>query len=358
VRSYLEQKSIAWTGLFAGELLFEYDLNIPLIEALGLNAPPQTDFFLMPDVNEFDIYLDYIAPNIIESNYITNGILDFYSQNNPASGDYCIHWTGADEWNMISFRFSPVKDLSVLVDKGFAVDFWVRCDSPDAEIVIRFMDTNTDDPDDHPWRIIYTIDQNVAVWDGRWNHLQIPLNQFYEQGSADNGWFAPIGAFDWTATEHFEIVAEHSDLVGIHFYFDDIRVVEPNPHIDPKKAYNPYPPDGAQFIDPNVTLNWAAGFSEASHHVYFGDNFDDVNVADTSDTTGAYRSVQAATTYTPGPLELEKTYYWRVDEVEAIRDATKHKGDVWSFTTRPPATVIELTDATFDQIEKVEEHEG
>ncbi|MHC4173516.1 MAG: glycoside hydrolase family 5 protein [Planctomycetota bacterium] len=348
VRSYLEQKSIAWTGLFAGELLFEYDLNIPLIEALGLNAPPQNDFILMPDVNEFYIYLDYIAPNIIGSNYITNGILNFYSQNNPASGDYCIHWTGADLWNMISFRFSPVKDLSVLVDKSFAIDFWVRCDSPDAEIVIRFMDTNTDDPDDHPWRIIYTIDHNIAVWDGRWNHLQIPLDQFYEQGSADNGWFAPIGTFDWTATEHFEIVAEHSDLVGIHFYFDDIRVVEPDPLIDPDKAYNPYPPDGVQFIDPNVTLNWVAGFSEASHHVYFSDNFYDVNVADTSDTTGIFRSVQAATTYTPGPLELEKTYYWRVDEVEATRrDATIHKGDIWSFTTRPPATVIELTDATF-----------
>jgi len=240
VRSYFEQKGIAWTtwdytggfGLFeqGTSELFDYDLNIPLVEALGLNAPPQQEFILMPDVSGFDIYLDYIAPNVIESNYITKGILDYYSQDNPASGDYCIHWTGADQYNSISFRFSPVKDLSVLVDEGFAIDFWVRCDSPNARILIRFMDTNTDDPDDHPWRIIYTIDRNVAIWDGRWNHLQIPLSAFFEHGSWDNDrWYNPVGAFDWTATEHFEIVSEYSDMEGIHFYFDNIRVVDTKP---------------------------------------------------------------------------------------------------------------------------------
>jgi len=238
VRSYLEEKGIAWTiwdykggfGLFEQGTrdLFDYDLNIPLVESLGLNAPPQQDFILIPDVEGFDLYLDYIAPNIIESNYITKGILDYYSQDNPASGDYCIHWTGVDQYNSITFRFSPVKDLSLLVDRGFAIDFWVRCDIPDAKFDIRFVDTKTEDPVDRPWRMRYTIDRNVAVWNGQWNHLQIPLNAFSEHGSWDNDrWYGPVGAFDWTATEHFEIVSEFHDLVGIHFYFDDIRVVEP-----------------------------------------------------------------------------------------------------------------------------------
>jgi hypothetical protein len=34
--------------------------------------------------------------------------------------------------------------------------------------------------------------------------------------------------------------------------------------------------------------------------------------------------------YSPGPLDLAKTYYWRVDEFDGIET---HKGDVWSFTT-------------------------
>ncbi|MHC4509937.1 MAG: hypothetical protein ACYTAO_13420, partial [Planctomycetota bacterium] len=54
--------------------LFDYDLNIPLVEALGLNAPPQQEFIQVPDVNEFDIYLDSIAPNIIESSHMTKAL--------------------------------------------------------------------------------------------------------------------------------------------------------------------------------------------------------------------------------------------------------------------------------------------
>jgi endoglucanase len=176
-------------------------LVVLLMLAVGLLAPPVlASITTAADLSlsdGFDLYSDDIAPNLEKSNYMTKGLLDYYSQDNPASGDYCIHWTGADLWNMISFRFSPVKDLSVMVDEGFVVDFWVRCDSPNAKILIRFMDTNTDDPDDHPWRIIYPIDRNVAVWDGRWNHLQIPLDEFYEQGSwdfDDDRWYNPIDA--------------------------------------------------------------------------------------------------------------------------------------------------------------------
>jgi endoglucanase len=176
----------------------------------------------------FDLYLDYIAPNIINSSWLDKGILDYYCQDNPASGNYCIHWAGAGQYSAISFRFVPAKDLSELVDEGFAIDFWVRCDSPSARIDIRFVDTKTDDPGDHPWRMRYGINRNVAVWDGEWNHLQIPLNAFSEHGSWDNGWFGPIGAFDWAVTEYFEIVAEYGNLSGIHFYFDDVRVVDPN----------------------------------------------------------------------------------------------------------------------------------
>jgi endoglucanase len=103
VRSYLELKGISWTmldykgdfGLFkhGTEKLIDYDLNIPFVRSLGLTGPPQK---IRPDVNGFYLYLDDIGPDIINFSYNTKavGILDFYSQDNPASGDYCIHWTG------------------------------------------------------------------------------------------------------------------------------------------------------------------------------------------------------------------------------------------------------------------------
>ncbi|MFH1882970.1 MAG: LamG domain-containing protein [Planctomycetota bacterium] len=93
--------------------------------------------------------------------------------------------------------------------------------------------------------------------------------------------------------------------------------------VPPKTAYNPDSPDGAEFVDLNVELSWTKGFGAISHTVYFGDNFDDVNNA----TGGAS---QGEATYTPGPLELEKVYYWRVDEFDAV---ATYKGDIWSFTT-------------------------
>ena len=114
-----------------------------------------------------------------------------------------------------------------MVDEGFAVDLWVRCSSPNARIDIRFVDTKTQESGDHPWRMRYEIGRNVAVWNGEWDHLQIPLQAFSEGGSWDDGWFSPIGEYDWTATQYFEIVAEYGDLKGIHLYFDDIRVINP-----------------------------------------------------------------------------------------------------------------------------------
>ncbi len=93
--------------------------------------------------------------------------------------------------------------------------------------------------------------------------------------------------------------------------------------VQPKKAYNPVPPDGAKFIDRNTVLRWNSGFGAKLHIVYFGDNFDDVKNA-----TGGLP--QGLTTYTPRGLVPRKTYYWRVDEFDAL---TTYKGDVWSFTT-------------------------
>jgi hypothetical protein len=94
------------------------------------------------------------------------------------------------------------------------------------------------------------------------------------------------------------------------------------------EAYQPepYPADGAELVDLNVELSWTAGLGAALHTVYFGDNLDDVN-----NVAGGLK--QGSTTYTPGPLNPAKTYYWRVDEFGLGQGAETHKGDVWSFTT-------------------------
>ncbi|MFC1635813.1 LamG-like jellyroll fold domain-containing protein [Planctomycetota bacterium] len=91
------------------------------------------------------------------------------------------------------------------------------------------------------------------------------------------------------------------------------------------RAGNPSPANGAEYVYPNVELSWSSGFGAQKHIVYFGDNFDDVHI----DAGGI---AQETTTYTTGPLEWDKVYYWRVDEFDG---AVIHKGDVWSFRTIP-----------------------
>jgi endoglucanase len=237
VRTYLEDNGIPWTswdyqggfGLFnAGtNELFEHDLNIPLIEALGLNPPEQTPFVLTPDLAGFDIYTDYIAPMIRDATWISTGTVDYYCDTEPADGAYCIHCAGIDRYNAITFDFKPDKDLTQLVQKGCTLDFWVRGNSPGASFDVRFLDTKTSEPQDHPWRMNATINQSITPWDGQWHHVQVPLKSFKDGGSWDNAWFNPQGLFDWAAVDSFQIVAEQHSFAGMDFWFDDIRVANP-----------------------------------------------------------------------------------------------------------------------------------
>ncbi len=237
VRRYLEEKGIAWTiwgytggfGLFEAGTneLFDYDLNVLLLQSLGLNVPPQKEFNLKPDSTGFGLYLDYIGPNILESSGTAGGVIDYYSEDDPVSGQYCIYWTEAGQYEQVGFDFKPNKDLSFLKEKEYAIDFWVRCLGQNAKIDIRFIDTKTNVPTDHPWRMKYTLDRSIGRWDGTWHRLRIPLKNFIEGGSWDNGWFNPQNSFDWTAIDRFEFVSEHHDLKGIRFWIDDLRVVSP-----------------------------------------------------------------------------------------------------------------------------------
>jgi len=93
--------------------------------------------------------------------------------------------------------------------------------------------------------------------------------------------------------------------------------------IPPKTAYNPDPPDGAEFVDPSATFSWTGGFGAKLHTVYMGTNFDDVNNAAGGTPLGS-------ASFSPAALEPEKVYYWRVDEFDP---PFTHKGDIWSFTT-------------------------
>jgi hypothetical protein len=126
---------------------------------------------------------------------------------------------------------------------------------------------------------------------------------------------------------------------GTTYYWriDEVNETDPNSpwkgdvwsfSVPPRTAYAPVPADRAESVALDAELSWAPGFEAKLHAVHFGGNFDDVNSA-----TGGLLGGDAF--FTPsGPLELAKTYYWRVDEFDP---PTTHKGAVWSFRTEGTA---------------------
>ena len=98
-----------------------------------------------------------------------------------------------------------------------------------------------------------------------------------------------------------------------------------------KKAHEPDPSNGRQdvvFLQPR--LSWEAGAYAVSHEVYLG-------IASRL-TAEHLMTTQAATTYRPGQLQSETTYYWRIDQVDDALGKTV--GDVWRFTTYPKAKLV------------------
>ena len=157
-------------------------------------------------------------------------------------------------------------------------------------------------------------------------------------------------------------------------------------HSNPAMVWNEFPADRASDVPVNITLKWSPGdyAAEANgHDIYFGTNFEDVNSAkpvdlDTDGLVGIgdlnvladwwlktppvdlspspnlgsepivnltdfailaeqwgkqsiYKGRRSTTDFSPGLLDSNTTYYWRVDEVN---QASVWKGNVWQFNTK------------------------
>ena len=94
----------------------------------------------------------------------------------------------------------------------------------------------------------------------------------------------------------------------------------------PVSARVPRPDSGATGVPLDVVLDWAAGREGVSHDVHFGDD----RQAVIDSTTPAATVTESS--YGPLDLDLSKTYYWRVDEINEAATPTTWPGGLWSFT--------------------------
>ncbi|TKJ38869.1 MAG: hypothetical protein CEE38_04000 [Planctomycetes bacterium B3_Pla] len=99
----------------------------------------------------------------------------------------------------------------------------------------------------------------------------------------------------------------------------------------PLEAHFPVPADGATNAI-SVELSWTAGKDTIMHNVNYGT--DPAVLLPVS-------MMQMGTTYDPGALDPDMTYYWRVDEFTPAGTVT---GPVWSFSTLGAVTPSGLPD--------------
>jgi len=95
----------------------------------------------------------------------------------------------------------------------------------------------------------------------------------------------------------------------------------------PVNATKPYPDSGATGVNPDVVLSWKAGREAAKHNVYVS--------SDEQAVIGGTAPVATVTEARHGLLSLDlgKTHYWRVDEVNEAEIPTTWPSNIWTFTT-------------------------
>ena len=96
----------------------------------------------------------------------------------------------------------------------------------------------------------------------------------------------------------------------------------------PLFARQPDPSSGATEVDPQLVLDWRAGREAASHDVYLS-----VDPNAVIDGTALFDTVSEPGLDVSAMLELGRTYYWKVNEVNDLEDPAVWEGDLWDFST-------------------------
>jgi hypothetical protein len=107
---------------------------------------------------------------------------------------------------------------------------------------------------------------------------------------------------------------------------------------------NPNPANGAVDVKQTPILTWSPSVFAASHEVYFGTEKDAMKNADTGSPEYKGTRDLGAESYGPGKLELDATYYWRIDEVNNTNPDSPWPGILWSFTTADFLVVDDFED--------------
>ncbi len=298
-------------------------------------------------------------------------------------------WAAPGKIGAGALRFTGTGDVRgphVAMDqRSFTIAFWVNPTLPASGSQIVFSEqvsgansvsmhlriggpASTDSPTNGIRFGFYNDDLNTnnnVLQTGTWYHLafwydwasknrKVYINGVESPatsgGTSTTGFLATSGVIclgSWTGGSNFTGMVDDFQIYQKALSVPEIQNIMKGLS-DKSLAVEVSPVDGATDVPRDATLNWTPGQYPASHDVYFGTAFADVNNASRTSAAGILASKgQADTTFDPaGLFAYGQSYYWRIDEVNKSPDSTIYKGGVWSFTAEPygyPITKITAT---------------
>ncbi|MHC4595000.1 MAG: discoidin domain-containing protein [Planctomycetota bacterium] len=126
-----------------------------------------------------------------------------------------------------------------------------------------------------------------------------------------------------TAKSNWGGILSQYGLSEVRFFYIPVHAREPSP-VDGQTDVS----IGTIDEPADVTLGFRPGREAATHDVYFG-----IDEQAVIDGTAAVTTVTEAS-HGPLSLDLGKTYYWRVDEVNEAESPATWQGKLWDFTTQ------------------------
>ncbi len=199
----------------------------------------------------------------------------------------------------------------------------------------------------------------TIVTGGEWHHMAATYDgaegKIYIDGVLD---VTSPGTGQINESSYDLYIGENSQATGrfLHGLLDDMRIysralmdveilgVMAGGGAEYPQASTPVPEDGAYHPETWVNMSWRAGDFAASHDVYFGDNFDDVDAGAESTFIGNQADTFLVAGFPgfpfPDGLVPGTTYYWRIDEVNDTEPNSPWKGNIWSFMIPPKSAYL------------------
>ncbi|MHC4533719.1 MAG: hypothetical protein ACYS6K_07190, partial [Planctomycetota bacterium] len=277
---------------------------------------------------------EIVAPDGVATLKMWNGASLFVGRGHDTSAVNVELWAGGDP-AALPASYGIIGDTVGAALIGGA-SLTPAIDVGQSELMSLSLNTGADfAPEDALWIRIESISgDGSAAWidnvmvagdSSGWSKLEnVPE---FTQATGDEDYAADTTVAFNGAVAKYVRITPNSNWGGGEGFFNQYGLSEVRFTAIPVSAKEPNPEIGAADVAVDAILGWRSGREAAEHTVYLSTDQQAV-----IDGTAPVTTV-SQTSFSPD-LDLDSTYFWRVDEVNNTETRSIWQGDVWNFSTR------------------------